>query len=124
VRVRHDVLRRALRGTRFASRFGRAERTKVLAYHFKTEDRRARSGITVGQAVAQRLDVVDLEDTMCERYEDLIRIYIRPTFGEMTGAKLELSSLIPRNGREAVGGLVQQRPQQRRRPRRPGLPRR
>ena len=57
------------------------------------EDRHPKSGITVGQAVAQWLDVVDLEDTTRERYEDLIRIYIRPTFGDMTAAKLDAELL-------------------------------
>jgi integrase len=57
------------------------------------EDRHLKSGITVGQAVAQRLDVVDLEDTTRERYEDLIRLYIAPTFGDMTAAKLDAELL-------------------------------
>lgn len=57
------------------------------------EDRHPKSGITVGQAVTQWLEVADLEDTTRERYEDLIRIYIRPTFGEMQAAKLDAELL-------------------------------
>ena len=57
------------------------------------EDRHPKSGITVGQAVAQWLDVVDLEDTTRERYEDLIRIYIAPTFGDMAAGKLDAELL-------------------------------
>ena len=33
--------------------------------------------------------VVTLEDTTRERYDDLIRIYITPTFGSMPAAKLD-----------------------------------
>ena len=51
------------------------------------EDRHPKSEITVGQAVTQWLDVVDLEDTTRERYQDLIRIYIAPTFGDLAGGE-------------------------------------
>ena len=47
------------------------------------EDRHPKTAITVRQAVAQWLEVVKLEDTTRERYDDLIRLYILPTFGEM-----------------------------------------
>ena len=57
------------------------------------EDRHPKSGITVGQAVTQWLDVVDLEDTTRERYQDLIRIYIAPTFGDLAAAKLDAELL-------------------------------
>ncbi len=57
------------------------------------EDRHPKSGITVGQAVGQWLDVIDLEDTTRERYQDLIRIYIVPTFGDLPAAKLDAELL-------------------------------
>jgi hypothetical protein len=57
------------------------------------EDRHPKSGITIGQAVTQWLDVVDLEDTTRERYQDLIRIYIAPTFGDLAAAKLDAELL-------------------------------
>ena len=57
------------------------------------EDRHPKSEITVGQAVAQWLDVVDIEDTTRERYQDLIRIYIAPTFGDLAAAKLDAELL-------------------------------
>ena len=43
--------------------------------------------------MAQWLDVVDLEDTTRERYQDLIRIYIGPTFGDLAAAKLDAELL-------------------------------
>lgn len=57
------------------------------------EGRHPKSAITVSQAVAQWLDVSDLEDTTRERYLDLIRLYITPTFGEMPAAKLDAELL-------------------------------
>ena len=57
------------------------------------EDRHPKSGITVGQAVSQWLEVVELEDTTRERYQDLIRIYIIPTFGDLAAAKLDAELL-------------------------------
>src|SRR6266536_175537 len=47
------------------------------------EDRHPKTAITVRQAIAQWLEVAKLEDTTRERYDDLIRLYILPTFGEM-----------------------------------------
>jgi integrase len=57
------------------------------------EDRHPKSGITVRQAVSQWLEVAELEDTTLERYQDLIRIYIAPTFGDMPAAKLDAELL-------------------------------
>jgi integrase len=73
--------------------YGEAEQALTRLQSQVDEDRHPKSGITVGQAVAQWLDVVDLEDTTRERYEDLIRIYIAPTFGDMTAAKLDAELL-------------------------------
>jgi hypothetical protein len=52
-----------------------------------------KSAITVGQAIAQWLEVAKLEDTTRERYEDLIRLYITPTFGSLPAAKLDAEML-------------------------------
>jgi integrase len=57
------------------------------------EDRHPKSDITVRQAVAQWLEVAKLEDTTRERYDDLIRLYILPTFGEMQAGKLDAELL-------------------------------
>src|SRR5919202_1822258 len=53
------------------------------------EDRHPKTAITVRQAVAQWLEVAELEDTTRERYEDLIRLYILPTFRSMLASKLD-----------------------------------
>jgi integrase len=57
------------------------------------EDRHPKSGITIRQAVSQWLEVAELEDTTRERYQDLIRIYIVPTFGDLPAAKLDAELL-------------------------------
>jgi integrase len=57
------------------------------------EDRHPKTAITVRQAITQWLDVVDLEATTRERYQDLIRLYILPTFGDMLASKLDAELL-------------------------------
>lgn len=57
------------------------------------EDRHPKTGITVRQAVAQWIDVASLEDTTRERYDDLIRLYISPTFGDIPASKLDAELL-------------------------------
>src|SRR6266542_3579915 len=57
------------------------------------EDRHPKSAVTLGPAVAQWLEVAKLEDTTCERDEDLIRIYIGPTFGDLAAGKLDAELL-------------------------------
>lgn len=57
------------------------------------ENRHPKSSITLNQAVALWLDVAKLEDTTRERYEDLIRLYIRPTLGDQLAGKLDAELL-------------------------------
>src|SRR3954469_13458532 len=57
------------------------------------EDRHPKTVITVRQAVAQWLEVAELEDTTRERYDDLIRLYVLPTFGTMLAGKLDAELL-------------------------------
>nr|WP_275404240.1 hypothetical protein [Pseudonocardia acidicola] len=57
------------------------------------EDNHPKSDITVGQAIEQWLEVAELEDTTRERYEDLIRLYILPTFGDLQAARLDAELL-------------------------------
>jgi len=47
------------------------------------EDQQPKSAITVRHAITQWLDVAELGDTTRERYDDLIRLYVLPTFGDM-----------------------------------------
>jgi integrase len=57
------------------------------------DERHPRTNITFGQALTQWLDVADLAETTRYRYLDLIRIYIRPTFGTLPAAKLDAETL-------------------------------
>jgi hypothetical protein len=52
------------------------------------EDQHPKSAITVRQTIEQWLDVAALEDTTRERYADLIRLYILPTFGHLQATPL------------------------------------
>ena len=60
-------------------------------------------------AVEQRLDVADVQDTTRERYEDLIRLYILPTFGDTMAAKLDAELLERFYAIAAVSGPVRGR---------------
>ena len=44
------------------------------------------------QAVAQWLEVAELEHRTRERYDDLIRLYVLPTLGDLQAAKLDAES--------------------------------
>lgn len=57
------------------------------------EQQAPKSDITVRRAVEQWLEVVELEATTRERYEDLIRLYVLPTFGDLKAAKLDAELL-------------------------------
>jgi integrase len=57
------------------------------------DERHPKTNITVGQAIDQWLDVAELAETTRDRYLDLIRIYIRPTFGGLPAAKLDAEVL-------------------------------
>jgi len=57
------------------------------------EKRHPRTNITISQVIAQWLEVAEHEDTTRERYEDLIRLYITPTFGAMLAGKLDAELL-------------------------------
>jgi hypothetical protein len=57
------------------------------------EEAHPKTRLTIGQAIQQWLDVAELEDTTRERYEDLIRLYVMPTFGDLPAAKLDAELL-------------------------------
>ncbi len=65
------------------------------------EDQQPKSKITVKQAVEQWLDVAELEDTIRERYQDLVRLYVLPTFGHLGAAKLD--AVAPRRVQQPRG---------------------
>jgi integrase len=47
------------------------------------EEAHPKTSLTVGQAIQQWLDVAELEDTTRERYDELIQLYVLPTFGDL-----------------------------------------
>ena len=57
------------------------------------EDQHPKSNITVLQAVEQWLNVVQLAETTRERYDDLIRFYVLPTFGDLPAVRLDAELL-------------------------------
>jgi len=69
----------------------KAVRARLLQQMY--ENRRPRSDVTVGQAIAQWLEVVDLATTTRERYDDLIRLYLTPTLGRLMLSKTDAEML-------------------------------
>jgi hypothetical protein len=49
--------------------------------------------MTIGEAITRWLEVAKLEDTTRDRYDDLIRIYIRPRLGDVAAGKLDAEML-------------------------------
>lgn len=82
---------RRLKKTAYSEAAAKAALAELL--HQVDERRHPRSRITVGEAVAQWLDVVTLATTTRERYDDLIRLYVLPTFGRMEAGKVDAEIL-------------------------------
>ncbi|MDD7942517.1 hypothetical protein PHK61_29305 [Actinomycetospora lutea] len=59
--------------------YAEAEKALTRLQRQVDEDQHPKSEITVRRAVEQWLEVVELEDTTRERYDDLIRLYVLPT---------------------------------------------
>src|SRR3954463_6156901 len=57
------------------------------------EQKHPKSGITVREAIQQWLDVAELGVTTREQYDDLVRLYIDPTLGNMQAGKLDAELL-------------------------------
>jgi integrase len=57
------------------------------------KDRHPKTAITVRQAIAQWFEVAELAGTTRERYQDLIRLYVLPVFGDMQAARLDADLL-------------------------------
>lgn len=73
--------------------YDEAEKALTRLQREVDEDKQPKSNITVRQAIEQWLDVAELEDTTRERYDDLIRLYILPTFGDVLATKLDAELL-------------------------------
>lgn len=56
-------------------------------------NRHPKTSITLSQAIDRWLEIARLEDTTRERYEDLIRLYIRPTLGDQVAGRLDAEVL-------------------------------
>ena len=67
------------------------ELTKLLTS--VDEKKHPKSAVTVDEVLERWLDVAELEDTTRQRYEGLVRLYIRPTFGSRGVAKLDAELL-------------------------------
>jgi integrase len=73
--------------------YAEAEKALTRLQRQVDEDIHPKSDITVRQAIEQWLDVVELEATTRERYEDLIRLYVFPTFGHHPASRLDAELL-------------------------------
>ncbi|MGH3898827.1 MAG: hypothetical protein ACRDTA_11365 [Pseudonocardiaceae bacterium] len=76
-----------------ATTYGGAEQALTRLQSQIDEDRHPKTAITIRQAITQRLDVAELEDTTRERYDDLIRLYTLPPLGDMLASKLDAELL-------------------------------
>jgi integrase len=89
-----DPLTRKLRYLReTAKTYDAAELALTKLQRQVDEERHPKTAITVRQAITQWLEVADLADTTRERYEDLIRLYVLPVFGNVQAAKLDAEVL-------------------------------
>jgi integrase len=83
--------RRPVRET--AKTYGEAEVLLTRLQRQVDEDQHPKSAVTVGEAIERWLEVAELEETTKDRYEDLIRLYILPTFGSMQAGRLDAELL-------------------------------
>ena len=79
--------------TETVATYDEAEHALARLLHQIDQDQHPKSAITVGEAIEQWLEVVDLEATTRDRYEDLIRLYVLPTFGTMQAGRLDAELL-------------------------------
>jgi integrase len=89
-----DVLtgqRRNLRET--AATYPEAEVALTKLQRQVDENKHPKSAITVAEAIERWLEVAKLEETTRDRYEDLIRLYILPTFGTLQAGKIDAELL-------------------------------
>ena len=66
-----------------------AEKALARIHQQLDENRHPKSAITVSEVIERWLEVAELEETTRDRYEDLIRLYILPTFGAMQAGRLD-----------------------------------
>lgn len=76
-----------------AKTYDAAEKALTKLQRQVDEDQHPKTNLTIRQAVEQWLEVAELEDTTRERYDDLVRLYVLPTFGDLQAAKLDAELL-------------------------------
>ena len=91
-----------------------AEKVRLRLLNEVAQQRNPTTRATVGQLLDDYLAVVDVEPTTMRRYEQLIRVHIRPALGELPLAKLDGALLDRfyaqlRRCRERCGGRGHQR---------------
>ncbi len=57
------------------------------------EKRHSRTGVTMGELLDQWMEVSRHEQSTRDRYADLIRVYLRPTFGSLAAGKVDAELL-------------------------------
>jgi integrase len=73
--------------------YGAAELALTRLQGQVDQNRHPKTDITLSQAISQWLDVATIEDTTRDRYEDLVRLYIKPTLGNLAAGKLDAELL-------------------------------
>jgi integrase len=73
--------------------YGAAEVALTRVQGQVDQNRHPKTDITLGQAISRWLDVATLEDTTRDRYEGLVRLYIRPMLGDLAAGKLDAELL-------------------------------
>jgi hypothetical protein len=87
------LTRRARYVKETAATFTEAQKAMARLQRQVDEDQHPKTDITVRQAIEQWLDVAELAETTRERYDDLIRLYVLPVFGDLQAAKLDAELL-------------------------------
>src|SRR5918997_3568129 len=57
------------------------------------QNRQPKTDITLGQAISRWLEIAKLEETTRDRYEDLVRLYVRPALGDLPAGELDAELL-------------------------------
>jgi hypothetical protein len=70
-----------------------AERVRTRLVNQVDEQRNPRTKATVNQLMDRYLALLDVEETTKQRYEDVIRIHVRPLLGELQVGKLDGETL-------------------------------
>jgi integrase len=76
-----------------ADTYGAAELALTKLQSRVDENRHPKTAMSIGEAITRWLEVAKLEDTTRDRYDDLIRIYIRPRLGDVAAGKLDAEML-------------------------------